>query len=185
MAKKIQEMISIRIVGRGGQGVKKSAQILARAAYLAGYYTQDFAIYGAERRGAPVTSFVRIDKKPIGTRGYVWEPDYILIMDDTLELKCHLTGAKKTTKVLINTARDLKPGIPFCHVDATGFALKETKQPIPNIALLGAFMQIFEPIDLKHLEKAVEIELGHHKEAVESSLRAAKKCFETVLCEKK
>ena len=58
-------MISMRIVGRGGQGVKKSAQILARAAYLAGYQTQDFAVYGAERRGAPVTSFCRIDKEKI------------------------------------------------------------------------------------------------------------------------
>jgi pyruvate ferredoxin oxidoreductase gamma subunit len=67
-------MISVRIHGRGGQGVKKAAQILARAAYLAGYYTQDFALYGAERRGAPVTSFVRLDKDPIKTRGYVWNP---------------------------------------------------------------------------------------------------------------
>ena len=64
-------MISIRLHGRGGQGVKKAAQILARAAYLAGYATQDFALYGAERRGAPVTSFVRMDKEKINTRGYV------------------------------------------------------------------------------------------------------------------
>jgi len=178
-------MISIRIVGRGGQGVKKSAQILARAAYLAGYQTQDFAIYGAERKGAPVTSFCRIDKEPIRTRGYVWEPDYILILDDTLELRCHLTGAKKETKILINTTRDLKLGMPHCHVDATGFALKETGRPTPNIALLGAFMQIFKHIEFKHLAKAVEIELEKHKDAVEKNLRAAKKCYETVLCERK
>ena len=58
-------MIEIRLHGRGGQGVKKASQILGRAGFLAGYYVQDFALYGAERKGAPLTSFVRLSKKPI------------------------------------------------------------------------------------------------------------------------
>lgn len=176
-------MISVRIHGRGGQGVKKAAQILARAAYLAGYQTQDFALYGAERRGAPVTSFVRLDKEKINTRGYVWNPDYIVVIDDTLELSCHLEGRKKTTKELINTDKDLKLPVHYCHVDATGIALKELGKNIPNIALLGAFVKIFEPITFEHLEKAVEIELGKkHPEALARNMRAAKQCYDRVVC---
>ncbi|MBD3304588.1 pyruvate ferredoxin oxidoreductase [Candidatus Woesearchaeota archaeon] len=184
MAKKIQEkMISIRLHGRGGQGVKKAAQILARAAYLAGYFTQDFALYGAERRGAPVTSFVRLDKKPIGTRGYVWNPDFIIVLDDTLELSCHLKGRKKTTKELINTARDLKLDVEYCKVDATGVAVQVIGRNIPNIALLGAFVKIFKEIDMDHLAKAVEIELGKkHPEAVKKNLQAAEICYDKVVC---
>ncbi|MBW2973761.1 2-oxoacid:acceptor oxidoreductase family protein [Candidatus Woesearchaeota archaeon] len=184
MVKKVQEkMISVRLHGRGGQGVKKAAQILARAAYLAGYYTQDFALYGAERRGAPVTSFVRLSKKPIGTRGYVWNPDFIIVLDDTLELSCHLEGRKKTTRELINTEKDLKLTVKYCRVDATGVAVKILGKNIPNIALLGAFVKIFEPITLEHLAKAVEIELGRkHPEAVKNNLQAAKICYEKVIC---
>ncbi len=176
-------MISIRIHGRGGQGVKKAAQIIARAAYLAGYKTQDFALYGAERRGAPVTSFVRIDKKFINTRGYVWNPDFIIVFDDTLELSCHVTGRKKTTKEIVNTTKKLKIKVPYCAVDATGIAVKELGKNIPNIATLGAFVKIFKPIEFKHLEKAVEIELGaRHPEAVQKNLRAAKVCYKKVVC---
>jgi 2-oxoacid:acceptor oxidoreductase gamma subunit (pyruvate/2-ketoisovalerate family) len=176
-------MISIRIHGRGGQGVKKAAQIIARAAYLAGYKTQDFALYGAERRGAPVTSFVRIDKKHIGTRGYVWNPDFIIVLDDSLELACHLTGRKKTTKEVVNTDKKLPIKVPYCHVDATGIAVKALGKNIPNIATLGAFVKIFKPITFEHLSKAVEIELGlKHPEAVKKNLAAAKTCYEKVIC---
>jgi len=176
-------MISIRLHGRGGQGVKKAAQILARAAYLAGYATQDFALYGAERRGAPVTSFVRMDKEKINTRGYVWNPDYIIVLDDTLELSCHLQGRKKNTKELINTAKDLKLGVEYCKVDATGVAVSILGQNIPNIALLGAFVKLLDEIEFKHLKKAVEIELGKkHPEAVKKNIEAAKICYEKVVC---
>jgi len=176
-------MISIRIHGRGGQGVKKASQILGRAAHLAGYHTQDFALYGAERRGAPVTSFVRIDKEEILTRGYVWEPDYIIVLDDTLELSCHLTGRKKTTKELINTNKKLDLGVEYCAVDATTIAMKEIGKNIPNVAILGAFVKIFDMITIDHLTKAVEIELGaKHSEAVQKNIRAAKQCYEQVKC---
>jgi len=176
-------MISIRIHGRGGQGVKKASQILGRAAHLAGYHTQDFALYGAERRGAPVTSFVRIDKEEILTRGYVWEPDYIIVLDDTLELSCHLTGRKKTTKELINTNKKLELGVEYCSVDATGITMKELGKNIPNVAILGAFVKIFDMITMDNLAKAVEIELGtKHMEAVQKNMRAAKQCYEKVKC---
>ena len=63
-------MHEIRVHGRGGQGVKTTARILGRAAFIQGMHIQDFAIYGAERRGAPVASFCRIGKEEILTRGY-------------------------------------------------------------------------------------------------------------------
>lgn len=176
-------MISIRIHGRGGQGVKKASQILARAAHLGGYHTQDFALYGAERRGAPVTSFVRIDKEEILTRGYVWEPDYIIVLDDTLELSCHLTGRKKTTKELINTNKKMDIGVEYCFVDATGIAVKEIGRNIPNVAILGAFVKVSGTITMGNLAKAVEIELGtKHRESVQKNIRAAKQCYEKVKC---
>ena len=82
--------------------------ILGRAGYLAKFKTQDFAMYGAERKGAPVTSFVRVDKKAINTRGHIFHPDFILILDESLDLACNLTGSKPTTKTIINSKKKYK-----------------------------------------------------------------------------
>lgn len=174
-------MIEIRIHGRGGQGVRRAAQILGRAAYLAGYRTQDFALYGAERKGAPVTSFVRMDKKAINTRGYVFEPDYIIIIDNTLDMRVCLKGAKAATDMVINCHKAPR-GKHVCKVDATGIAIEKIGTPLgANVALLGGFVKIFKPITLEHLDKGVRIELKKYpKELLDKNMAAAKKCYELI-----
>lgn len=173
-------MIEIRVHGRGGQGVKKSAMLIARAAFLEGYKTQDFALYGAERRGAPVTSFVRLDKKGINTRGYIFEPDYIIILDPTIDHGVALKGRKKSTKVLVNTPDHTKGE---CTLDATSITVDITGQGIPNVAMLGAFSKVSKLFSLEGLKKAVEIEFKHkHKEIIKKNIEAAKKCYKEVKC---
>jgi len=53
-------MIEVRIHGRGGQGNVVAAYLLATAAFTEGWHAQAFPAFGAERRGAPVVAFVRI-----------------------------------------------------------------------------------------------------------------------------
>jgi pyruvate ferredoxin oxidoreductase gamma subunit len=173
-------MIEIRIHGRGGQGVKKSSMLIARAAFLKGYKTQDFALYGAERRGAPVTSFVRLDKNKINTRGYVFEPDYIIILDESIEHEQVLKGLTNKTKILINTKNHPKGE---CSVDATGIAMGVIGKPIPNVALLGGFAKVSNLFDLNDLKNAVDKEfVGKNKEMLKKNIEAAKKCYEEVKC---
>ncbi len=171
-------MLEIRIHGRGGQGVKKSAMILARAFYLGGYKTQDFAIYGAERRGAPVISFVRIDKKEINTRGYIFWPDYILVLDPTLDIKDCLKGAKKNTGIFVNSAVKLGN---YNTIDATGIAIEEIGTALgANVVLLGAFVRHFKKINFTALEKAIKIELKKYPpEVLNKNIRAAKRGYES------
>ncbi len=171
-------MIEIRVHGRGGQGVKKAAQILARAAHLSGFKTQDFAVYGAERQGAPVTSFVRMDKKNVDLRGYVFEPDYIIVLDDSIKRKKTLAGRKKETIGLINSGGKKKEkGI--IKVDATDISLKETGKAIANVPMLGAFVKVSGKIPFKSLEKAIRIELEKYPEKIkEKNVNAARKGFE-------
>jgi 2-oxoacid:acceptor oxidoreductase gamma subunit (pyruvate/2-ketoisovalerate family) len=173
-------MIGIRIHGRGGQGVKKSAQILGTAAYFEGYKTQDFAVYGAERRGAPVTSFVRIDREAIRTRGYIFEPDFIIILDDTLDMEILLRGRKKETMIIMNTHRRIR--MPNLHkVDATHIVLKYFKRPITNVAMLGAFAKVSGLISVKNLSKAALLELKKYDEVIlKNNIKAAKEAFEQV-----
>jgi 2-oxoacid:acceptor oxidoreductase gamma subunit (pyruvate/2-ketoisovalerate family) len=80
-------MIEVRFHGRGGQGAKIASRILAQSGFLAGLHAQDFALFGAERRGAPVVSCTRLSEQPIDRRGYVDEPDLVLVMDDALFFK--------------------------------------------------------------------------------------------------
>ncbi len=166
-------MLEIRIHGRGGQGVKKAAQILGRAAYLSGFKTQDFALYGAERRGAPVVSFVRMDRKGINTRGYVFRPDCVLVLDETIG-EAVMEGAKNSY-VLVNS-HNPRAG---CHVvDATAIATREAGSPLgANAALLGAFVAVRKEISLSNLEKAIKKELhGKSGQVIEGNLKSARAC---------
>ncbi|MEA3430658.1 MAG: 2-oxoacid:acceptor oxidoreductase family protein [Nanoarchaeota archaeon] len=173
-------MIEIRLHGRGGQGVKKSSMILGRAGFLAGYYVQDFALYGAERKGAPLTSFVRISKKPIQTRGHILHPDYIILLDDALDLKSDLAGMKSNTQVLINTNKEFKK-FKMHKVDATNISLKCTGKAIANVAMLGAFAKISKLFTVSQIEKAVRIELAKYpKEIIDKNVKAAKEAFDNV-----
>jgi len=172
-------MIEIRVHGRGGQGGKKAAQIIARTAFLNGYKTQDFALYGAERKNAPVVSFCRLDRKKINTRGYVFEPDYILIIDDSIDMETMLKGRKKNTVTIMNTKKKIK-GI-YC-VDATEMAIKEIGKPIgANVALAGGLLRFMKMLKLKDFEKAVAIELEKYgKDIVRKNIKAAKRCYDEI-----
>lgn len=77
-------MYRIRLHGRGGQGMKTAGRILGTAFFNAGYEVQDAPRYGAERRGAPIFSYVRADKKPIDERGIITNPDLIIVADESL-----------------------------------------------------------------------------------------------------
>jgi Pyruvate:ferredoxin oxidoreductase and related 2-oxoacid:ferredoxin oxidoreductases, gamma subunit len=77
-------IIRVRFHGRGGQGAKTASRILGTAAFNEGMNVQDSPVYGAERRGAPVTAFTRIADTDILERGYVFDPDLVMVMDRTL-----------------------------------------------------------------------------------------------------
>ncbi len=178
-------MQEIRLHGRGGQGVRFAARILARALFLSGYQTQDFAIYGAERRGAPVTSFVRFGKKPILERGYIFEPDIAVVLDDTLNFAAVAGGLKNGGFALANSRRNpehfmkefsIKQKV-YC-IDATQIALQAVGKPIANAAIIGALARLL-PLEIKKVGEAMRIEF--EEEGLGSiagkNIEAAKKCF--------
>lgn len=174
----------IRIHGRGGQGVRMTARILGRAAFLSGLQTQDFAIYGSERRGAPLASFCRISKEAIGTRGYVFAPDFVILLDPTLDPEVVSAGLKKDGFILINSEKKLSgfAGLKTHYIDATGIAMKALGKPIPNVAVLGAFLKLTEMFPAGSLEKAIkeELEEAGHGNMVESNISASRLCWRNV-----
>ena len=99
-------LIEIRWHGRGGQGAKSAALILADAAFNTGKYIQGFPEYGPERMGAPITAYNRISDTPIRTHSNIYEPDYVVVLDDTL-LECVdvTSGLKENGAIIINTTK--------------------------------------------------------------------------------
>lgn len=154
-------MIEYRIHGRGGQGSVAAAYLLAAAAFEAGFTCQAFPAFGAERRGAPVMAFVRIDDKPITLRAQVRSPDYMIVQDDTLLLDPNLTnGLKPGGAMLVNTR---KPAEAFAEFNtrvvafpATELAVEVIGKPIPNTALLAAFLALTETVPQEALAAALK-----------------------------
>ncbi len=183
-------MFKVRCHGRGGMGVKLTAHVLGRTAFYSGYQTQDFALYGAERRGAPITSFVRYDRKPIRERGHIFDPHALIILDEHLSFSRMLKGLenKKYSFVIINSKKSpdyfrkkykIKQKV-YC-IDATEIALETLGKPIANMAILGAFVKIVQ-LPEENLKKAIRDQLKEvgHPEAISGNLKAAEKCAELI-----
>ena len=97
-------MIEIRWHGRGGQGAKTASLLLADIAFNTGKYIQGFPEYGPERMGAPITAYNRISDKPIRNHSNIYEPDYVVVVDDTLLSTVDVTnGLKENGALIINT----------------------------------------------------------------------------------
>ena len=151
-------MIEVRFHGRGGQGAVTAAEILAKAAFEDGKYCQAFPFFGVERRGAPVMAFTRIDNKPIRRRYQVYNPDYVVVLDDgLLEVVDVFSGLKEGGKLIINTNNGVETtnGVEINKVDATGIALDILGVPIVNTILIGAFAGVTGEVSIESLIKII------------------------------
>ena len=155
-----KDYVEVRFHGRGGQGAKTAAQLLAEAALLEGKEIQAFPEYGPERGGAPMKAFVRISNKPILTSQPVVSPDFLLVIDPTLfSLSGLFDGTDKDTVMIVNSKT--KPEFPnfkgkLFYVDATGIALSELKENRTNTVILGALVKVSGVVGLKSLVKVTE-----------------------------
>ncbi|HLD49227.1 MAG TPA: 2-oxoacid:acceptor oxidoreductase family protein [archaeon] len=156
-------MISFRLHGRGGQGVHTAGKTLSRALFLSGLQSQDFFI-SSGGIGYPETAFVRADKQKILTKEAVTEPDYIIIMDMTLDIKGILKDIKDNSIIIYNSSEktklSLKKKTKQYTADATGIALMKLNKNMPNTAMLGALAKIFPKISLKSVKTAFAAEFG-------------------------
>jgi pyruvate ferredoxin oxidoreductase gamma subunit len=154
-------MIEIRIHGRGGQGNVAAAELLSIAAFKDGKFSQAFPSFGAERVGAPVMAFVRIDDKKIRTREDVQNPDYLIVQDSNLIGSVPvLDGLKPDGLILINSEKkpeefQLKTTAKVETIPATEIALEIIGRPIPNAIMIGAFCTITGLISIDAVQEAI------------------------------
>lgn len=159
-------MRELRIHGRGGQGAVIASKLLASALFLEGRSVQSFPAFGVERRGAPVTAFLRFSEQTILLRCEISAPDDLIVLDPTLIHATDVTaGLKDGGSILISS--DLPPsGYPELvkrfrvgTVDAAAIAqrhrLGSKNQPIVNTAILGACAAFLGCVSLESVCRAI------------------------------
>lgn len=185
--------------GRGGQGVVTSAELLGRAVVVEGKHAQSFPFFGAERRGAPVVSFVRIDDQTIRTKEQIYEPSHIVVLDSDIFQSVDIRqgfdpftvfsmGIKPHGKMLINTtdtlekiANLLKTNLKLYVVDSTSIALEYIKKSVVSIVMLGALAKAFGFITLDSLKEVIFKKFPN--QLGEMNWKGAKVAYESVVGE--
>ena len=177
-------MTEIRIHGRGGQGNVVAAYILAQAAFECGKFGQAFPSFGPERRGAPVTAFVRITGIPIRRHRQALQPAFLVLQDHALMHAPGVTeGLLPEAKVLVNWSKRIEPittsnGQEVVVIPAANLAMEYLGKPVPNTALLAALLTLTEMAPLQALEKAMA--LRFQDETLERNIRLVRKVAQIV-----
>ena len=186
-------MIEIRWHGRGGQGAKTASLLLADVAFNTGKYIQGFPEYGPERMGAPITAYNRISDTVIRTHSNIYEPNFVVVVDDTLLSAVDVTkGLKEDGAILINTSldiNDIKKMLPdytgkIYTIDATKISMECLKANFPNTSLLSAIIKITDIMDKKTLEDNM-LDSFKHKfakkpDVIEPNMEAVRRAWDEV-----
>jgi pyruvate ferredoxin oxidoreductase gamma subunit len=162
------EMLEVRWHGRGGMGSVTSAELFAAAAIDEGKYAQSFPSFGPERRGAPVTAYLRISDDFIRVRTDITKPDILVVIDPKLLDQIDVTvGLKDDGKIIINSplsAKELKKKYAFkwhvYAVDAMKIARETIKLPIANTAMMGALNRVTGAVKMESLEERLKERFG-------------------------
>jgi len=185
----LDNVVEIVIHGRGGQGSVTAANLLVAAALKDGNKgVQAFPLFGAERRGAPVRAFARISESEINLRSEIYEPDIVIIQDESImDLVDVLKGLKKGGRVLINTTKspddfEFSKKFHVATVDATGIAIKYEILvggiPVVNTPILGAVPKVLDKVTLKSIQEVIKDKWKG--DAGKSNVRATDDSFKQV-----
>ena len=139
--------IEIRWHGRGGQGAKTAALLLADVAFKTGKHVQGFPEYGPERMGAPITAYNRISSDVIRVHSNIYDPDFVAVVDETLLHTVDVTaGLKKEGAIIVNTAKSKEEIMPQLNgyegrvvtIDARTISEEALGKYFPNSPMLAA-----------------------------------------------
>ena len=183
----MNNLIEIRWHGRGGQGAKTASLLLADAAFNTGKYIQGFPEYGPERMGAPITAYNRISDAPITIHSNIYEPDYVVVVDDTLLESVDVTaGLKEDGAIVINTTKNydyLKNVLngykgKVYTIDARAISMEALGKYFPNTPMLAAIVKVSGIMTdeefLNDMQGSFKHKFAKKPEVIEGNMKALK-----------
>ena len=181
----MNNLIEIRWHGRGGQGAKTASLLLADAAFNTGKYIQGFPEYGPERMGAPITAYNRISDAPITIHSNIYEPDYVVVVDDTLLESVDVTaGLKEDGAIVINTTKNydyLKNVLngykgKVYTIDARAISMEALGKYFPNTPMLAAIVKVSGIMTdeefLNDMQGSCKNKIAKKPEVIEGNMKA-------------
>jgi len=186
-----RDVLEIRWHGRGGQGAKTAAAMVAEVTVEAGKHAQAAPEYGAEREGAPIKAYTRISDQIIRVHDAIYYPDIVMVLDETLlDTEGVEEGLNEDGILMVNTEKSPAEvrgqlgleGRSIYTIDATSIALEEIGRPIPNTVMIGALVAVTGVVDVEHIKMDIEKKLGGKlsEEMLQGNMRAVERAFEEV-----
>ncbi|MBR2189668.1 MAG: 2-oxoacid:acceptor oxidoreductase family protein [Eubacterium sp.] len=185
--------VEIRWHGRGGQGAKTAALLLADVAFKTGQYVQGFPEYGPERMGAPITAFNRISRDKIRVHSNIYDPDYVVVVDETLLHSVNVTdGLKKEGAIIINTPRSKEEVLPQLNgyegrvvtIDARAISEQALGKNFPNTPMLAATVAVTKVLEkeqfINDMRASFQHKFAKKPEVIEGNMKALEMAFEAV-----
>lgn len=186
-------MVEIRWHGRGGQGAKTASLLLAEAAFDTGKYIQGFPEYGPERMGAPITAYNRISDERATIHSNIYEPDYVVVVDETLIDVVDVTaGLKETGAIIINTPKSPEEIAPKLKgykggvytIDAREISMATLGRYFPNTPMLGAVVKIAKIMDedtfIEAMDKSFNHKFASKPQVIAPNMEAVKRALTEV-----
>lgn len=189
----MSNVLEIRWHGRGGQGAKTASLLLADVAFNTGKYVQGFPEYGPERMGAPITAYNRISDDPIRVHSNIYDPEFVVVVDETL-LECVdvTKGLKKEGAIVINSAKtpdEIRPLLKgykgrVYTVDARKISVAALGKYFPNSPMLAAIVKVTGIMDdesfLKEMEGSYKHKFASKPEVIEGNMNALRMSLQEV-----
>ena len=185
--------LEIRWHGRGGQGAKTAALLLADVAFKTGAHVQGFPEYGPERMGAPITALNRISRNPIRVHSNIYDPDFVVVVDETLLHSVHVTdGLKRDGAIIVNTPRSAEEIRPLLRgykgavytVDARSISEETLGKNFPNTPMLAAAAAVsgvMKKDDFLHEMRASFLhKFARKPEVVDGNMKALEMAYDVI-----
>ena len=189
----MSKVVEIRWHGRGGQGTKTASELLAAAAFNTGKTIQGFPEYGPERMGAPMTAFNRISDKSIRVHSNIYEPDYVVVVDETLIECVDLTaGLKETGAIIVNTAKspeEIRASLggfkgKVCTIDARTISNDCLGRYFPNTPTLAAVVKVTgimtDDAFIKDMESSFKDKFKNKPHVIAPNMKAIERAIKEV-----
>ncbi len=185
--------IEIRWHGRGGQGAKTAALLLADVCFKTGAYVQGFPEYGPERMGAPITAFNRISDREIRVHSNIYTPDLVVVVDETLLHSVDVTsGLKEDGAIIINTDKTPDEIRPLLNgflgrvytVDARKISVDALGKYFPNSPMLAAAVAVSNVMEkddfIREMRTSYEHKFAKKPEVIDGNMKALTDTFEAL-----
>lgn len=185
--------IEIRWHGRGGQGAKTAALLLADVAFKTGKNVQGFPEYGPERMGAPITAYNRISDGKIRVHSNIYTPDYVVVVDETLLSSVDVTaGIKRNGAIIINTPKSREEIAEKLEgyegriytVDARKISEETLGKNFPNSPMLAAIVAVSGVMDretfIGEMRASYEHKFAKKPEVIDGNMKALEMAYDVV-----